>query len=113
MCIAPVLSHRKGEQNRKQKVGSPGKVKCLSLSSLQLFDIAGPLLERPLVAQDVSHKYLALIRMFSRDLDAVRLLYSQRIQEEAEHGRRLPGDYEGCVLLLERPECTYAPLVNL
>lgn len=25
----------------------------------------------------------------------------------------LPGDYEGCVLLLERAECTYAPLVSL
>lgn len=87
MCIAPVLSHKKGETEQEAEGWQPRKVKCLSLSSLQLFDIAGPLLERPLVAQDVSHKYLALIRMFSRDLDAVRLLYSQRIQEEAEHGR--------------------------
>ncbi|XP_038180482.1 dynein heavy chain 9, axonemal [Arvicola amphibius] len=54
--------------------------------AFKLLDIAGTLLERPLVAHDVSHKYLALIRMFSRDLDAVRLLYNQRIQEEAEHG---------------------------
>ncbi|XP_057629488.1 dynein axonemal heavy chain 9 isoform X4 [Chionomys nivalis] len=54
--------------------------------AFKLLDIAGTLLERPLVEHDVSHKYLALIRMFSRDLDAVRLLYSQRIQEEAEHG---------------------------
>ncbi|ERE69467.1 dynein heavy chain 17, axonemal [Cricetulus griseus] len=54
--------------------------------AFKLFDIAGTLLERPLVAQDVSHKYLALIQMFNRDLDAVRLIYSQHIQEEAEHG---------------------------
>ncbi|KAL6090807.1 hypothetical protein STEG23_013233, partial [Scotinomys teguina] len=54
--------------------------------AFKLLDIAGTLLERPLVAPDVSHKYLALIRMFSRDLDAVRLIYSQHIQEEAEHG---------------------------
>ncbi|XP_052612854.1 LOW QUALITY PROTEIN: dynein axonemal heavy chain 9 [Peromyscus californicus insignis] len=54
--------------------------------AFKLLDIAGTLLERPLVARDMSHKYLALIRMFSRDLDAVRLIYSHHIQEEAEHG---------------------------
>lgn len=26
---------------------------------------------------------------------------------------RLPGEYEGCVLLLEWAECTYAPQNNL
>lgn len=35
----------------------------------------------------MSHKYLALIQMFSRDLDAARLIYSHHILEEAEHGR--------------------------
>ncbi|MEJ1273094.1 hypothetical protein NN561_003953 [Cricetulus griseus] len=67
------------------KVFSECSYDCLDLQS-PLFDIAGTLLERPLVAQDVSHKYLALIQMFNRDLDAVRLIYSQHIQEEAEHG---------------------------
>lgn len=55
--------------------------------SLQLLDITGTLIERPLVAQDMSHKYLALIRMFSTELDAVRVIYSQHIREETEHGR--------------------------
>ncbi|XP_064351341.1 dynein axonemal heavy chain 9 [Camelus dromedarius] len=54
--------------------------------AFKLLDIAGNLLERPLVAQDVSDKYLVLIRMFSEDLDAVRVIYSQRVQEEAELG---------------------------
>lgn len=52
-----------------------------------MLDIAGTLLERPLLAQDVSHKYLALIRMFSTELDAVRVIYNQHVREEEEHGR--------------------------
>ena len=59
----------------------------LPLPLLQLLDIAGSLLERPVVAQDASERYLVLIRMFSEDLDAVRLIHSQRVQEEAEHGK--------------------------
>ncbi|XP_059734281.1 dynein axonemal heavy chain 9 isoform X5 [Bos taurus] len=54
--------------------------------AFKLLDIAGSLLERPVVAQDASERYLVLIRMFSEDLDAVRLIHSQRVQEEAEHG---------------------------
>uniref|UniRef100_A0A8C4MCH5 Dynein axonemal heavy chain 9 n=1 Tax=Equus asinus asinus TaxID=83772 RepID=A0A8C4MCH5_EQUAS len=48
--------------------------------------VAGNLLERPLVAQDASDKYLVLIQMFNQDLDTVRIIYSQRVQEEAELG---------------------------
>ncbi|XP_032178864.1 dynein heavy chain 9, axonemal isoform X1 [Mustela erminea] len=54
--------------------------------AFKLLDIAGKLLERPLIAQDASEKYLLLIQMFIKDLDTVRAIYSQRIQEEAEHG---------------------------
>ncbi|XP_006898632.1 PREDICTED: LOW QUALITY PROTEIN: dynein heavy chain 9, axonemal [Elephantulus edwardii] len=54
--------------------------------AFKLLSIAGNLLERPLVAQDVSDKYAVLIRMFSQDLDAVRLIYNQHVQEEAELG---------------------------
>ncbi|XP_033702631.1 dynein axonemal heavy chain 9 [Tursiops truncatus] len=54
--------------------------------AFKLLDIAGNLLERPLVAQDTSDKYLVLIHMFSEDLDAVRMIYSQHVQEEVEHG---------------------------
>ncbi|XP_017170010.1 dynein axonemal heavy chain 9 isoform X1 [Mus musculus] len=54
--------------------------------AFKLLDITGTLIKRPLVAQDVSQKYLALIRMFSTELDAVRVIYSQHIQKEAEHG---------------------------
>ncbi|XP_059938624.1 dynein axonemal heavy chain 9 isoform X1 [Mesoplodon densirostris] len=54
--------------------------------AFKLLDIAGNLLERPLVARDTSDKYLVLIRMFSEDLDAVRVIYSQHVQEEVEHG---------------------------
>ncbi|XP_004857611.1 dynein heavy chain 9, axonemal isoform X1 [Heterocephalus glaber] len=54
--------------------------------AFKLLDIAGNLLERPLVTQDTSDKYLALIRMFNKDLDAVRIIYNQHVQEEAEFG---------------------------
>uniref|UniRef100_A0A8P0P3V2 Dynein axonemal heavy chain 9 n=1 Tax=Canis lupus familiaris TaxID=9615 RepID=A0A8P0P3V2_CANLF len=54
--------------------------------AFKLLDIAGKLLERPLVAQDASEKYLLLIHMFIKDLDTVRAIYSQRVQEEAELG---------------------------
>ncbi|XP_057572498.1 dynein axonemal heavy chain 9 [Hippopotamus amphibius kiboko] len=54
--------------------------------AFKLLDIAGHLLERPLIARDVFDKYQVLICMFSEDLDAVRMIYSQRVQEEAEHG---------------------------
>lgn len=79
-----------------------------SLCPLQLLDIAGKLLERPLVAQDVSEKYLLLIQAFIQDLDTVRAIYSQRVQEEAELGRSVTRGFgwrqlwyqEGCNLLL-------------
>uniref|UniRef100_A0A8C9J5L0 Dynein axonemal heavy chain 9 n=1 Tax=Piliocolobus tephrosceles TaxID=591936 RepID=A0A8C9J5L0_9PRIM len=54
--------------------------------AFKLLDIAGNLLERPLVARDTSDKYLVLIQMFNKDLDAVRMIYSQHVQEEAELG---------------------------
>ncbi|XP_061032339.1 dynein axonemal heavy chain 9 [Eubalaena glacialis] len=54
--------------------------------AFKLLDMAGNLLERPLVARDTSDKYLVLIRMFSEDLDAVRMIYSQHVQEEVEYG---------------------------
>nr|XP_020770863.1 dynein heavy chain 9, axonemal-like [Odocoileus virginianus texanus] len=54
--------------------------------AFKLLDIAGNLLERPVVARDASERYLGLIRMFSEDLDAVRMIHSQHVQEEAEHG---------------------------
>uniref|UniRef100_A0A8C5XER9 Dynein axonemal heavy chain 9 n=1 Tax=Microcebus murinus TaxID=30608 RepID=A0A8C5XER9_MICMU len=54
--------------------------------AFKLLDIAGNLIERPLVARDASDKYLVLLRMFSKDLDAVRMIYSQHVQEEAELG---------------------------
>ncbi|KAM5274465.1 dynein axonemal heavy chain 9 isoform 2-T2 [Ctenodactylus gundi] len=54
--------------------------------AFKLLDIAGNLLKRPRVARDISDKYVILIRMFSRDLEAVRIIYSWHIQEEEEHG---------------------------
>lgn len=60
---------------------------------LQLLDIAGSLLERPLVARDASAKYLGLIQMFNTDLDAVRIIYNQHMQEEAELGRLVAGRF--------------------
>ncbi|XP_032945882.1 dynein axonemal heavy chain 9 [Rhinolophus ferrumequinum] len=54
--------------------------------AFKLLDIAGSLLERPLVARDASAKYLGLIQMFNTDLDAVRIIYNQHVQEEAELG---------------------------
>ncbi|XP_008058125.2 dynein heavy chain 9, axonemal-like [Carlito syrichta] len=54
--------------------------------AFKLLDIAGNLLERPLVAKDVSDKYQVLIHMFSKDLEAVRMIYSQHVHEKAELG---------------------------
>ncbi|XP_074176492.1 dynein axonemal heavy chain 9-like [Rhinolophus sinicus] len=54
--------------------------------AFKLLDIAGSLLERPLVARDTSAKYLVLIQMFTTDLDAVRIIYNQHVQEEADLG---------------------------
>ncbi|XP_054427204.1 dynein axonemal heavy chain 9 isoform X2 [Pteronotus mesoamericanus] len=54
--------------------------------AFKLLDIAGNLLERPLVARDASDKYLVLIQMFNQELDTVRIIYSQHVQEEAELG---------------------------
>uniref|UniRef100_A0A667IIG6 Dynein axonemal heavy chain 9 n=1 Tax=Lynx canadensis TaxID=61383 RepID=A0A667IIG6_LYNCA len=54
--------------------------------AFKLLDIAGNLLERPLIAQDASEKYLLFVRMFHKDLDTVRVIYNQRVQEEAELG---------------------------
>ncbi|XP_063098488.1 dynein axonemal heavy chain 9 isoform X2 [Cavia porcellus] len=54
--------------------------------AFKLIDIAGNLLERPLVARDISDKYLVLIRMFIKELDAVRIIYNEHVQEEAQFG---------------------------
>ncbi|XP_035888861.1 dynein heavy chain 9, axonemal isoform X3 [Phyllostomus discolor] len=54
--------------------------------AFKLLDIAGNLLERPLVARDVSDKYLVLIQMFNQELDTVRIIYGQHVQEKAELG---------------------------
>uniref|UniRef100_A0A673UT43 Dynein heavy chain tail domain-containing protein n=1 Tax=Suricata suricatta TaxID=37032 RepID=A0A673UT43_SURSU len=54
--------------------------------AFKLLDMAGKLLERPLIAQDASEKYLLLIQMFNKDLDTARVIYGQRVQEEAELG---------------------------
>ncbi|NIG58042.1 dynein heavy chain 9, axonemal [Pontoporia blainvillei] len=62
--------------------------------AFKLLDIAGNLLERPLVARNTSDKYLVLIHMFSEDLDAVRMIYSQHVQEEVEHGQDWQTDPE-------------------
>lgn len=72
----------------------------LSLPPPQLLDVAGNLLERPLVAQDASDKYLVLIQMFNQDLDTVRIIYSQHVQEEAELGRLVARGFGWGVLLL-------------
>lgn len=76
----------------------------LSLPPVQLLDIAGNLLERPLVARDASDKYLGLIGMFTKDLDAVRMIYCQRVQEEAQGGRLVARGFGwgGRCLLRER-----------
>ncbi|XP_036884188.1 dynein heavy chain 9, axonemal isoform X2 [Sturnira hondurensis] len=54
--------------------------------AFKLLDIAGNLLERPLVARDASDKYLMLIQMFNKELDTVRIIYGQHVQEKAELG---------------------------
>lgn len=62
-------------------------VLLISPPLLQLLDIGGNLLERPLVARDASDKYLVLIQMFNQELDTVRIIYGQCVQEKAELGK--------------------------
>ncbi|XP_056673432.1 dynein axonemal heavy chain 9 isoform X2 [Monodelphis domestica] len=54
--------------------------------AFKLLEIFGSLLERPVVAMDVFDKYPRLITMFSSDLDAVKTIYCQHVQEESELG---------------------------
>uniref|UniRef100_A0A4X2LFE0 Dynein axonemal heavy chain 17 n=1 Tax=Vombatus ursinus TaxID=29139 RepID=A0A4X2LFE0_VOMUR len=56
---------------------------------LQLLEIFGSLLERPVVAMDAFDKYPILITMFNSDLDIIKTIYCQRVQEESELGMNL------------------------
>ncbi|XP_072501166.1 dynein axonemal heavy chain 9 [Notamacropus eugenii] len=54
--------------------------------AFKLLEIFGSLLERPVVAMDAFDKYPVLIGMFSSELDAIKTIYCQRVQEESEFG---------------------------
>lgn len=51
--------------------------------------------------------------MFNKDLDAVRMIYSQHVQEEAELGRLVKGAFDGDVLLLGRSNTFLLYLLNV
>ncbi|XP_051851510.1 dynein axonemal heavy chain 9 [Antechinus flavipes] len=54
--------------------------------AFKLLEIFGSLLERPVVAMDAYDKYPILITMFNSDLDSIKTIYYQRVQEESELG---------------------------
>ncbi|XP_074120841.1 dynein axonemal heavy chain 9 [Sminthopsis crassicaudata] len=54
--------------------------------AFKLLEIFGSLLERPVVAMEAYDKYPILITMFNSDLDSIKAIYYQRIQEESELG---------------------------
>ncbi|KAM5310557.1 dynein axonemal heavy chain 9 isoform 2-T2 [Glossophaga mutica] len=85
--------------------------------AFKLLDIAGNLLERPLVARDASDKYLVLIQMFNQELDTVRMIYGQRVQEKAELGfssvhKNMPSVAEGLHWAQELRQRIKGPLAN-
>uniref|UniRef100_A0A8C2YH93 Dynein axonemal heavy chain 9 n=1 Tax=Coturnix japonica TaxID=93934 RepID=A0A8C2YH93_COTJA len=58
-------------------------------SSLQLLEMFGSLLERPVIAADAAGKYSDLIRMFSSALSDARLIYSRHVRAELEYQEKL------------------------
>lgn len=51
--------------------------------------------------------------MFNKDLDEVRMIYSQHVQEEAELGRLVEGDFDEDILLLGRSNAFLLYLLNV
>ncbi|XP_045680245.1 dynein axonemal heavy chain 9 isoform X1 [Phyllostomus hastatus] len=85
--------------------------------AFKLLDIAGNLLERPLVARDVSDKYLVLIQMFNQELDTVRIIYGQHVQEKAELGfsavhKNMPSVAGGLLWAQELRQRIQGPFTN-
>jgi dynein heavy chain len=46
----------------------------------KLFEMMGPLLERPLVQQDFRSKYPILLSMYSEELDAAKVIYDKQMK---------------------------------
>lgn len=55
-------------------------------SPLQLLEMFGSLLERPVIAAHAASKYSDLVHMFSSALSDVRLIYSRHVRAELELG---------------------------
>lgn len=62
-------------------------LKALSLIwCLQVLDMFGSLLQRPLVAADAQDRYPLLVSMMDRELDCCKLLFNKHIQTAEELG---------------------------
>uniref|UniRef100_A0A8C3LGS3 Dynein axonemal heavy chain 9 n=1 Tax=Chrysolophus pictus TaxID=9089 RepID=A0A8C3LGS3_CHRPC len=82
-----------------------GCLSSLSLpaySPLQLMEMFGSLLERPVIAVDVAGKYSDLVHMFSNALSDARLIYSRHIRAELELGevqtRKCPDAFQNMLI---------------
>ena len=47
--------------------------------SLQLIEMMGSLIERPLIHKDFQHNYSTLIQMLNEELDCAKLIYDQQL----------------------------------
>lgn len=59
-------------------------------SSLQLLEMMGSLLERPLVHRDFQAKYPVLLSMYSRELDQGKVIFNQQISHNRSPQVRIP-----------------------
>ncbi|XP_069511343.1 dynein axonemal heavy chain 17 [Ambystoma mexicanum] len=66
---------------------SQGFEDCSSIeSAAKLLHMFGPLLERPLLSGDALPKYSALLEMFDKELDSVKVMYDTQLQASEVDG---------------------------
>lgn len=58
----------------------------MHVSTSQVLDMFGSLLERPLIAADAQKRYPVLVKMFDKELDRCNELYKKHTQAEEHQG---------------------------
>eukprot|EP00058_Branchiostoma_floridae_P010281 XP_002595769.1 hypothetical protein BRAFLDRAFT_200305 [Branchiostoma floridae] len=59
---------------------------CGIEAAFKLVEVFGPLLERPTISADFRSKYLALLAMYDRELDEVKVVYDEQVAAAAANG---------------------------
>ena len=49
-------------------------------SIFKLFEMMGPLLERPIIHEDFKHKYSILLSMYNQDLDQAKIIFDKQMK---------------------------------